>query len=294
MTLPDYLLSRTKLINDTLSTLVESPLAAPHLPLYEAARYSLLAPGKRLRPLLTLATVESLSGPLEHALNPACAIEMIHTYSLIHDDLPCMDNDDLRRGKPTLHKVYTEGHAVLTGDYLLTYAFEVIANSPHLLPEQKLQLVRILAQRAGCNGMIGGQAVDIASEGKKIDWELLHFIHLNKTGALIAASFEFGGVIAQASSQEMGLLQTIGEQIGLAFQIIDDILDVTADESSLGKPLFSDLANEKTTSVSLLGLEKAKSHADGLLENASSLCRELALSSSILEELLKKMIFRSY
>jgi geranylgeranyl diphosphate synthase, type II len=293
MNLDSYLESRTDLINARLSELVPLQPKAPQALLFESARYILLNPGKRLRPILTLAAVESLGGTIESALTPACAIEILHTYSLVHDDLPCMDDDDLRRGMPTLHTVYPEGHAVLTGDFLLTYAFEVLSQSPFLDSEQRLQLVQVLSQRAGAHGMIGGQVVDIASEGKPISWELLHFIHHHKTAALVSACLEFAGIIAKASESDRELLKSIGLQIGLSFQLIDDVLDVTGTQELIGKPLFSDKDNEKATSVSVLGLEKAQTYAQELYVSALSDCKKLSFSSPLLEGLLSKLVHRS-
>ena len=244
-------------INERLDQLI--PLCqVPHASLFKAARYSLLLPGKRLRPRLTLALSKDLNVPTIHALDPACALEMIHTYSLIHDDLPCMDDDDLRRGQPTLHKVYNEGHAVLTGDFLLTRAFEVLACAPGITDHQKSQLVHTLSKRAGANGMVGGQVVDVESEGKIIDQSILLFMFENKTAALLAASLEFGGILGEVSPHDLQLLYEIGRSFGIAFQVRDDILEATSSEDVLGKPINSDIKNQKATAVSLFGLQKAE------------------------------------
>jgi len=206
-------------IDETLSTLIPS-ISPFSTSLYEGGRYALLAPGKRIRPLLTLCTVEMLrENALEAALIPACALEMVHTYSLIHDDLPCMDNDDFRRGLPTLHRVYTEGHAVLVGDYLLTYAFEVIAKAPLIGSEQKILLTQKLAAAAGGEGMISGQVMDIENS------KHIEEMHSRKTAALFCAAVEFGGIVAQCSLEIMSLLHTFGIQFGKLFQMVDDILD---------------------------------------------------------------------
>ena len=208
-----------KRIEEALSRLV--PNASSFSPsLYEGGKYALLAPGKRIRPLLTLCTAEIFKkGALESALVPACALEMVHTYSLIHDDLPCMDDDDFRRGLPTLHKVYTEGHAVLMGDYLLTYAFEVIASAPHLKAEQKVALTQKLAVAAGGEGMIGGQIMDIENS-KQVEE-----MHARKTAALFTAAVECGGIIAECSLEKMSLLKSFGMHFGKLFQMVDDLLD---------------------------------------------------------------------
>ncbi|MBS0625347.1 MAG: polyprenyl synthetase family protein [Verrucomicrobia bacterium] len=255
-------------------------------PLYCAARYSLLAPGKRLRPQLVLAAAESLGADIKLALDPACAVEMIHTYSLIHDDLPCMDDDDLRRGRPTLHKVFGEGMALLAGDYLLTYAFEVLANAPGLTAQQKIGLVLTLAQKGGSDGMIGGQAIDISSQGKEIDQATLEKMHIGKTAALFTACLEFGAVIANADSATREHLKLMGQDAGLAYQILDDILDETATAAELGKRPGTDAAKNKPTAVSLYGLEGAASQLEAL---TSSLFERADFFSPPLNELFRKL-----
>ena len=231
--------------------------------LRQAARYSLLLPGKRLRPLFLLSLLKHFGKPIDLGLDCACALEMIHAYSLIHDDLPCMDDDDLRRGKPTLHKVYGEGYAVLAGDFLLTQAFQT-------LTEANLQnkIIATIAQAAGGNGMIGGQVLDLQSEGKLIDWETLEKMYLGKTAALFSAALECAALLAEEDPtpyKEAGLL------FGIAYQMLDDILDVTSTEEALGKPIGSDIANQKSTCVTLFGLEKAKARAALFAEKALSL-----------------------
>lgn len=198
MDITNYLASRGKLVEQQLDKLIPEK-AVPYNSLFRAARYSLLIGSKRLRPILALATAETFGGDLESALSPACALEMIHKYSLIHDDLPCMDDDDFRSGHPSLHKVFPEGHAVLAGDFLLTQAFQILAEDPQLTSDKKVRLVSILARRSGGDGMIGGQVMDLEFEGIPIDLETLQFIHRNKTGAMITASIEFGGVLAGVS-----------------------------------------------------------------------------------------------
>lgn len=234
--------------------------------LYEAARWVTLGGGKRLRPRLLMATVEALNGDIALALAPAAALEMLHTYSLIHDDLPSMDNDDYRRGKLTLHKKYNEATAILTGDFLLTYAFEVLAKSPGLTPHQTLALIKTLAHRAGGEGMILGQLLDL--EASKVTREELQTIHQKKTAELLTASIEMGGIIGNATPEVMSELRLFGDEIGLAFQIIDDVIDVTASVEKHGRTVSSDALNGKTTYVSLLGLEEAKKAADLLLDSA--------------------------
>lgn len=257
-------------VQSTLHPLIETHLErlipegeGPQSLLYQAARYSLLLPGKRLRPLLLLTVLEDYGLAPEVGLDAAAALEMIHTYSLIHDDLPCMDDDDLRRGKPSLHKVYGEAQAILAGDFLLTYAFEVLAKSS--LPRQ---VMTIIAQAAGGGGMIGGQVIDLLSEEKTLDWDTLLSMYLGKTAALFAAALECGALISGASYFEQTLLRNAGKYFGIAFQIHDDILDVTADETLFGKPLFSDAKNKKSNALSLFGLEKAKDLKAAFLEKA--------------------------
>lgn len=267
------------LINERLSTLV--PLKeGPHSLLYEAARYSLLLPGKRLRPLFLLSVLEDYGVPIEAGLDAACALEMIHTYSLIHDDLPCMDDDDLRRGKPTLHKVYGEGQAVLAGDFLLTYAFQVLAQGGF----QK-EVIAILAEGAGGEGMIGGQVVDLLSTGKETNWDTLLFMYLGKTAALFSAALEMGAVIADLSYADQIALRNAGKYFGIAYQIIDDILDVTSDEETIGKRVGSDEKNDKSNCITLFGLEKGKELAANFLEKALETLPENSRSTSKLMEL---------
>lgn len=254
------ILQKRSLINERLDALV--PLKnGPYALLFEAARYSLLLPGKRLRPALCLSVLEDYDVPIDIGIDAACALELVHTYSLIHDDLPCMDDDTIRRGKPTLHTVYGEGHAVLTGDFLLTRAFEIIAYSP--------SLVSILATQAGGEGLIGGQVVDLLSEGKTIDWETLECMYLGKTAALFAASLEFGGVIAGLSEDERVPLKIAGKYFGLAFQIQDDLADGYSEESSSPlASLSSDQIKEKATSLTLFGTDKAAQLATTFLNRA--------------------------
>ncbi|MEI8329131.1 MAG: polyprenyl synthetase family protein [Chlamydiia bacterium] len=288
-----YAALRCQSIEKMLHGLIPEKQDTPHSLLFESARYSLLSAAKRLRPLLTLATAESFGAHMDICLYPACAIEMVHTYSLIHDDLPCMDDDDLRRGKPSLHKVVGEGQAVLTGDYLLTYAFEVLCKSPGISDTQKVDLIKTLAQRAGGDGMVGGQAVDLLSEGKPADWPTLQFIHHHKTAALLCASIEFGAILANVSEQDRRHLEVIGYEAGLAFQIIDDILDVIGSEKDLGKPIRSDLDHQKCTAVSVLGLPGAQSIANKLRESIRTRCKMLSVDAYLLNQILEQLIHRT-
>lgn len=280
----DYIQNASELVEKRLDELIIEK-NVPYHSLFCAARYSLLAGGKRLRPMLTLATTAALGCKAEHALDPACALEMVHTYSLIHDDLPCMDNDDFRRGKPSLHKAFPEGHAVLTGDFLLTFAFEVIASAPYLTSQQKIDIVRLLAKNSGADGMIGGQVMDIESEGKSINIEFLREIHKRKTGALITAAIECGGIAANASQQQMDILRQFGNDIGLAFQVIDDVLDVTSNKNS-------DVKNNKSTYVTFLGLEKAKEFAYAHCQSALKKLENLSGDTSLLYALAERLVYR--
>lgn len=229
--------------------------------IFEAARYSLFSAGKRFRPLLTLSAAATFGKDPLLALDPACAIEMVHTYSLIHDDLPCMDNDDLRRGKPTLHKIFGEAMALLAGDYLLTFAFEVLANAKGLSSEQNLQIIKTIAMRAGAPGMIGGQAIDIESEGREIDEDMLLQMHYGKTAALIAAALECGRLVAGVPCP---LLQSIGFDLGLAYQLQDDLFNVTSTTALLGKAAGSDLVKRKATAISIYGVTATKEKLQSL------------------------------
>jgi geranylgeranyl diphosphate synthase type II len=292
MNIHAYLASQKQSIEDRLQELVPIDPITPWNELYVAARYALLGGGKRLRPILALATNQTMGGEAASALTPACSLEMIHAYSLIHDDLPAMDDDDFRRGKPTLHKVYPEGHAILTGDYLLTRSFEVIAYDPDLSAEQKIQLIQILTKASGGHGMIAGQVMDLNAVNQEIDLQTLQQIHKCKTGAMIAASVEFGGVIAQTPPPQLSLLRSFGDHMGLAYQIVDDILDVTESLAKHGKSIGSDLMNGKTTYVSLMGLDQAKASAQDCLHRALAALDKLPNDTSLLKDLANILINR--
>lgn len=232
-------------------------LSAPDS-LKEAMAYSLQAGGKRIRPMLLFAALDSFGAPAEKGLDAACALEMIHTYSLIHDDLPAMDDDDLRRGKPTNHKVFGEATAILAGDALLTHAFEVIASSKDYSAEQVVRLIQMLAVAAGPSGMVGGQVADMEGEKRLLTLEELEYIHHHKTGRLLSFSVLAGAFIGGADERETARLAEYADHIGLAFQIRDDILDVEGDEAEIGKPVGSDESNEKSTYPALLTMTGAK------------------------------------
>lgn len=242
--------------------------------LERAMYYSLLAGGKRLRPLLVLTATQAVGGDPRRALPVACAIECVHTYSLIHDDLPAMDDDDLRRGRPTNHKVFGEATAILAGDALLTHAFYLLATMTGVVPQTTVALVRLLAEYAGANGMVGGQSLDMCGHAQTV--AQLDELHQRKTGDLIVCSLLMGGHMGGATSDQLEALESFGRAIGLAFQVQDDILDVTGDEHTLGKPLRSDEANQKSTYVSLAGYEHARQTVCTLTAHAQCTLRSQA------------------
>jgi farnesyl diphosphate synthase len=235
----------------------------------EAMRYAVLDGGKRLRPLLVLATCEAVGGRADAALRAACAVELIHAYSLVHDDMPCMDNDVLRRGKPTVHVRFGEAQALLAGDALQALAFELLVPGDATLPDaMSARLCRLLALAAGADGMAGGQAVDLASVGIALDRPALEAMHRRKTGALLQASVTMGAATASPAPAVQAALADYGAHLGLAFQVVDDILDVTADSATLGKTAGKDAAADKPTFVSLMGLAEAQAYADAVLAQA--------------------------
>lgn len=238
--------------------------------LKDAMLYSLQAGGKRLRPMLLFATLEGYGHRFEKSLPIACAIEMIHTYSLIHDDLPAMDNDDFRRGKPTNHKVFGDATAILAGDALLTYSFQIISemNDNDASCHQKLQIITELAKAAGPEGMVGGQVADMEGENCSLSLTQLEYIHNHKTGDLLCFAIVAGAILAGASTTDVDNLKNFAAHIGLAFQIKDDILDIEGTEENLGKPVGSDIANEKSTYPKLLGIEGAKKKLDDHISKA--------------------------
>jgi len=238
--------------------------------LHRAMRYSVLAGGKRLRPLLAITAYETFDGRQQEIIDhAACAIELVHTYSLIHDDLPCMDDDDLRRGRPTVHKQFSESTAVLAGDALHDLAFTLMAETG------SIRAVSELAYAIGTEGMIGGQMADVMAEGKKVSLEQIRFIHTHKTGALIRASVRIGAILARVDNALLAKLTVYGEKIGLAFQIIDDILDIRGDQKKLGKMVGSDCKKQKATYPGTVGLEQARKDADQLIEEAVTICRDI-------------------
>ena len=265
--LPSYLKQRKSLVDKALDNSLS--IKKPET-IYQAMRYSLLAGGKRLRPILCLATCELTGGSIDIAMPTACALEMIHTMSLIHDDLPAMDNDDYRRGKLTNHKVYGEDIAILAGDGLLAYAFEYVAVNTYDIPAERIvRVIACLGRTVGAAGLVGGQVLDLESEGKlDISSQTLTFIHTHKTGALLEASVVSGAILAGASAEDITKLSQYAQNIGLAFQIIDDILDITATDEELGKTAGKDLQAQKATYPSLWGIEKSQTHAQKLIDDA--------------------------
>lgn len=268
------------LLEAKLSYLLKEHPELPYGHLFTAARYSVFSEAKRLRPLLLILTAESYDVPVEIALQPAAAIECIHTYSLIHDDLPCMDDDDFRRGKPSLHKVYEESHALLTGDYLLTFAFELIANSSGISDTKKVALIRTLSKRIGAHGMVGGQVTDLTFTKQTLNWDTLALIHHSKTAALITAALEGGAILGDAPAADLKLFEEIGMCIGLGFQLVDDLLDV-------GKE------GEKISALSIIAEEKCREIALENLEKAHELLFSLSRPMPSLSDLFEKMIHRS-
>ena len=262
--------------------------------LYDAMEYSLMAGGKRLRPMLLMAAADAVGGCGDDYIQAACAMEMIHTYSLIHDDLPAMDNDDLRRGKPTNHKVYGAGMATLAGDGLLTLAFEVLFRQKEVPAETLLTVSKEIAEAAGPAGMVGGQALDLESEHKKIDIDTLRKMHTGKTGALFRAAIRSGAILAGARKSELECLTIYAEKFGLAFQITDDILDVAGEQDKIGKPVGSDIKNDKSTYVTLLSLEEAGRLAAQTVADALSALSGMGDGADFLRSIVQYLVSRDH
>jgi geranylgeranyl diphosphate synthase type II len=267
--LKTYLRSRQRLIDRALDRYLPKAKMKPAT-LHRAMRYSLFAGGKRLRPILCLAAAEACRGKTDDALPLACAIECIHTYSLVHDDLPSMDNDDFRRGRPTCHKVFGEGVAVLAGDALLTIAFEIVSRAKPRPRYDMSMLLREVAVAAGSQKLIAGQVADLEAEGKNVKRRELQFIHENKTAAILRSSLRLGAMSANADARKLFAMTRFGERLGLAFQIIDDILDVTQTSEILGKSAGKDVAARKATYPSVVGLDQSRAEARRLTREAHS------------------------
>lgn len=269
MTISEQLKADIALIEPALEKYLSRETGEGYDRIFEAAKYSAMAGGKRLRPVIVLEFCRLCGGDIEKALPFACALEMIHTYSLIHDDLPCMDNDDLRRGRPTCHKAFDEATAVLAGDGLLTAAFETASAAKDVPAETIVRCIRILGENAGMNGMIGGQVLDMGAEHRKISLDELRLLQKLKTGCLLRAACELGCAAAGATDEDtLARARAYGEKLGLAFQIEDDILDIEGDAATLGKSIGKDAASEKSTFPSLLGLEECRELAAKLTEEA--------------------------
>jgi geranylgeranyl diphosphate synthase type II len=294
MDLKAYLQKHRDLVNRSLTAYLPR-VRGPAFRVVEAMHYSLMAGGKRLRPILCLAGAEAVGGDPSEALAVACALEMIHTYSLIHDDLPAMDDDDLRRGQPTCHKQFDEATAILAGDGLLTEAFRIVAEAgPNFSGREAvlLEVMQIIASAAGYQGMVGGQMLDLMAEGRKITDKELETVHRMKTGALLTASVRSGGLLGGGSRQEVALLTNYGEKFGLAFQITDDILDVEGDTAEMGKAAGADAKRRKATYPALLGTDQAKDWARRLVEGAMADLAPLGERAAPLQELALYLLAR--
>jgi len=290
-----YMEKWNKLVNEQLRILFSNEQSEP-LELYKIMSYSLLNGGKRIRPILCIAGCESVKGNPNDVLIPACAIECIHSYSLIHDDLPAMDDDDLRRGKPTSHKAFGEASAILSGDGLLTRAFELISSKKmkeKFGSEKLIDSISLLSSAAGPSGMVGGQYLDIKADPIKVNPKYLDQMHLLKTSEMIRASVCMGGILGGANKDKQNALSNFGRYIGLAFQIVDDILDFEGDENLLGKPIGSDLASGKTTYLSMYGIEKSREIANSTLERSLDFLKIFGKDAETLEALAKFIVFRS-
>lgn len=291
--LKTYLTDRAAFVDAALDRLIPVADTSPAT-IHRAMRHSIFAGGKRLRPILCLAAAEACGGSREAAAFAACAVECLHTYSLIHDDLPSMDNDDFRRGVPTCHKVYGEGVAILAGDALQALAFELLVKTPVTVRYGAGDLVAELARTAGSLHLVGGQVADLEGEGQKLPLEALRFIHENKTAALLTTSLVLGGMSADAQPEELQALRAFGMATGLAFQILDDILDVTQTSEKLGKSAGKDLASEKSTYPALIGLDASRAEAQRLTHSAHDALTVFGVRGTRLRELAEHLLARDY
>src|SRR5215475_4058678 len=287
----EYLAARQKLVDEALDRLLPKATLKPKT-IHKAMRYSVFAGGKRLRPILCLAAAECCGGSVEAAMPLACAVECVHTYSLIHDDLPCMDDDDFRRGVPTSHKVFGEGIAVLAGDALLTFAFELLTLAQGWPRYPVREIVQELAVAAGSRHLVAGQVVDLESEGKKISQSLLNFIHESKTAALLRSSIRLGAMSANATPAQLRNLSDFGRSLGLAFQVIDDILDVTQTTEKLGKSAGKDITAEKATYPSVVGLERSREIARRLTRESHAALKPFGRKAEVLHGLADHLLAR--
>ncbi|OGV42745.1 MAG: hypothetical protein A2X46_04830 [Lentisphaerae bacterium GWF2_57_35] len=291
MKLDSFLEERRIVVDAALDRFLPSESERPYI-LHQAMRYSIFCGGKRIRPILCMAAADLFCDSYEPAIGASVALELLHTYTLIHDDLPAMDNDDLRRGKPTSHKVYGEANAILAGDSLLTLAFEVLAGVEPSAPGQASRLIYELARASGSRGVVGGQYEDLASEGKDPTADQLDFIHLNKTAALIRAACRMGAIAGGASEDDLEKIGVFGERIGLAFQAADDLLNATSTAEQLGKAVGSDAEREKMTYVALYGIDQAREKTKALLRGAMSALQALSRPAPILESLATFIVQR--
>jgi geranylgeranyl diphosphate synthase type II len=294
MDIKAYLSKKKSIVDKTLDNLVPSAKRFP-VSVHEAMRYSLFAGGKRVRPILAIAAAEALGSKTSGLLPLAGALELIHTYSLIHDDLPAMDDDDLRRGRPTCHKVYGEAVAILAGDGLLNMAFEVLSDprGTEVVPAKRLiAIIKEIGTASGVLGMVGGQVVDMESEGRDVDLPTLEYIHTHKTGALIRASVRVGALYAKAGKRQFAALSRYGEMVGLAFQIADDILDLTGKQEELGKDVGSDLKKGKKTFPSFYGLAESRRRAGEVADKAIESLQGFGRAADPLRELAKYIVNR--
>ncbi len=294
MDIKSYLSRKKDIVDKTLEKLVPGGKKFPPV-VHEAMRYSLFAGGKRVRPILAIAAAEALGARTTDLLSVAASLELIHTYSLVHDDLPAMDNDDFRRGRPTCHKAYGEAVAILAGDGLLNLAFEVLSDPRRVKtvpPARLILIIKEIATASGVNGMIGGQVADIQSEGRDIDFPVLEYIHTHKTGALIRSSVRVGALYAKAGKRRFTALTHYGELVGLAFQIADDILDITGKQEEIGKDVGSDLKKDKKTFPSFYGLEESRRRAVEVADKAIWSLREFDRKADPLRELAKYIVNR--
>lgn len=289
----DYLRSRCEFVDALLDRVLPSAETRPAT-LHQAMRHSIFAGGKRLRPVLCIAAAEACGGSKESAGFNACAVECLHTYTLIHDDLPCMDDDDLRRGVPTCHKVYGDGIAVLAGDALQALAFELITRTRATVRHTVGDMVAELAKTSGSLHLVGGQVADVEGEGKQLPLEDLRFVHESKTAALLTSSIKLGAMTADADEEQMAALQRFGMAAGLAFQIIDDILDVTQTSEKLGKSAGKDLTSEKSTYPSLIGLEASREEAHRLTNEAHEVLECFGVAGLRLRQLADYLLAREY
>ena len=293
MDLKSYLADRAALVDAAMEAYLPSAKDRPST-IHEAMRYAIFAGGKRLRPVLCLAAAEACGGKTADALAPACAVELMHTYSLVHDDLPAMDNDDLRRGRPTCHKVYGEGMAVLCGDALLTEVFLVLSEAPPTARYSTRHYIAELAETGSSRKLIGGQVMDLEGEGKKLTKRELVRIHDAKTAALLTSSLRLGAMTANATPAKLAALTDFGHHLGLAFQVIDDILDVTQSTEVLGKTAGKDQAVEKTTYPSVIGLAASRKEAARLTKAAMNALKPLGRKAMRLEQIAAHLLKREY